>query len=113
VISILTFILHTSAPIISDRLVVTGQRDGRVLCLKLHHLQWFNAYKALEPSLVDLLHVDAAQVDFSEESLALMPLVNIVEIIFGVVKSKDGVTLPYVDLDQPAEPLQRDLALCL
>jgi hypothetical protein len=29
--------------------------------------------------------VDAAQVDFSEESLALMPLVNLVEIIFGVV----------------------------
>lgn len=49
--------------------------------------------------------MDAAQVDFSEESLAFMPLVNLVEIVFGVVEGQDGVALPDVDLDHPAESL--------
>ena len=104
-ILILTFILNPSVPVLSDRLKVALQGGGRVLSLKLHHLSLFNAYKALDPALVDLLHVDAAQVDFREEPLALMPLVNLVEIVFCVVEGQDGVALPDVDLDHPAEPL--------
>jgi hypothetical protein len=34
-----------------------------------------------------------------------MPLVNLVEIVFCVVEGQDGVALPDVDLDHPAEPL--------
>jgi hypothetical protein len=50
--------------------------------------------------------VDAAQVNLREESFALLSLVNLIKIVFGVVEGKDWVTLPDVDLDQPAEPLK-------
>ena len=58
----------------------------RVLGLQLYHLPWFNTYHALEPPLVDLIHVDAAQVDLGEEPLTLLPLVHLVEVVFGVVE---------------------------
>jgi hypothetical protein len=50
--------------------------------------------------------MDAAQIDLREEPLALLPLVNLIEVVFGVVEGEDGVALPNLDFDQPAEPLE-------
>ena len=59
---------------------------GRVLSLQLNNFLWFDADKALEPPLVNLLHVDTAKVNLREEPFALLTLVNLIEVIFGIVK---------------------------
>ena len=71
--------------LVGVNVVVNG--GGRVLGLQLNHLLWFDADKALEPPLVNLLHVDATQVDLREEPFALLTLVNLIKVIFGVVES--------------------------
>jgi hypothetical protein len=52
------------------------QRECRVLCLKKCHFARLYSYQALLPSLVYLVHVYPAQVNFGEEPFAFLPLVN-------------------------------------